>query len=170
MTLSAITTEEFNLWDCKHPHTEIRGRILRNGVGVWAIQCLRCGSQLRQVSKSHPDVLRLTEKVPFDEQLIVNQREQYKEAVNQRWEEQQAEIDHQNQEWWEWYSKYLLTPTWKAKRASVMERAGGICEGCRRNRATQVHHTTYAHVGDELLFELVAVCDSCHRTLHPDAQ
>ena len=26
---------------------------------------------------------------------------------------------------------------------------------------------TYAHVGDELLFELVAICRPCHERLHP---
>ena len=51
-----------------------------------------------------------------------------------------------------------------------MERAQGLCEGCRRRPATEVHHLTYEHVGDELLWELKAVCDHCHRRCHPESQ
>jgi hypothetical protein len=29
-----------------------------------------------------------------------------------------------------------------------------------------VHHLTYAHVFNEFLFELMAVCDECHDRLH----
>ena len=55
---------------------------------------------------------------------------------------------------------------WKKKRGKVLERASGICEGCLEKPATQVHHLSYEHVGDEYLFELVAVCDACHDNLH----
>jgi hypothetical protein len=155
-------------WHCDHPRTSIRWRILRNGVGVWAIQCLRCGGQLRQVAKRDPAVLQITEKEPFDEQLPTQFSDSYKRAFELRIQQEQEEINQQNREWWRWYNQYLLTPAWKAKRKAVMERAGSLCEGCRKRKATQIHHTTYKHVGDELLFELVAVCDSCHRILHPD--
>ena len=32
--------------------------------------------------------------------------------------------------------------------------------------AKQVHHTTYANVGHEFLFELVALCPECHNRYH----
>lgn len=70
-------------------------------------------------------------------------------------------------DWFDVYAEYLASPEWDERRRLVLERAGGICEGCRRARATQVHHTTYKHAGDELLFELVAVCNACHERLHP---
>src|SRR5690606_1665469 len=47
-----------------------------------------------------------------------------------------------------------------------MERAGWICEGCRTRPAEQVHHLTYSHVFDELLFQLVALCEPCHNKAH----
>lgn len=40
-----------------------------------------------------------------------------------------------------------------------------LCEGCGKARATQVHHKTYRNLGDEFLFELVALCDACHKRL-----
>jgi 5-methylcytosine-specific restriction endonuclease McrA len=38
----------------------------------------------------------------------------------------------------------------------------------RLKRATQVHHTTYKHVGNEFLWELRAICDECHDRFHED--
>ena len=45
-----------------------------------------------------------------------------------------------------------------------------MCEGCGVRRAAQVHHLTYEHVGDELLFELVAVCGQCHDRITAQAR
>ncbi len=64
------------------------------------------------------------------------------------------------------YEAYLRTPEWKAKSRLVIERAGGVCEGCGIERATQTHHLTYTHVGNEFLWELRAVCRGCHERWH----
>jgi 5-methylcytosine-specific restriction endonuclease McrA len=37
-------------------------------------------------------------------------------------------------------------------------------DGCQ-SRATQVHHLTYRHLGNEPLFELMAICRDCHEQL-----
>jgi len=66
------------------------------------------------------------------------------------------------------YTAYRKSPEWQKKRLKVLERAKGICEGCGENPATQVHHLTYAHIYDELLFELVALCRDCHSKCHAD--
>jgi 5-methylcytosine-specific restriction endonuclease McrA len=66
------------------------------------------------------------------------------------------------------YQKYLESREWQAKRAKVLKRANHICEGCLSRPAVQVHHTTYANVGHELLFELVALCLDCHARAHSD--
>jgi 5-methylcytosine-specific restriction endonuclease McrA len=73
-------------------------------------------------------------------------------------------------EWWKAYEVHLQSPKWKALRKKVIERANGICEGCGRNKATQAHHLTYERVGDEMLFDLVAVCDECHSKVHQKAE
>lgn len=61
------------------------------------------------------------------------------------------------------YRHHLTSSEWAETRRLAFERSGGLCEGCRRAKATQVHHLTYQHVGAELLFELVALCGDCHR-------
>lgn len=94
------------------------------------------------------------------------------EQEQQKWEEQRAEREKQRQEeseqWWAWYSKYLQTDAWARRRRLVLSRSGGLCEGCREDTAVIAHHITYAHVGNELLFELVALCRPCHQMAHPN--
>lgn len=55
---------------------------------------------------------------------------------------------------------------WKTRRRLVMERAKGLCEGCRQADAAEVHHLSYEHLGNEFLFELVALCRDCHSRVH----
>jgi hypothetical protein len=73
-------------------------------------------------------------------------------------EQREAEREHQAERWRADYEAYLLSPEWDDKRALVLKRARGICEGCGEVPATEVHHLTYTHVGNELLWQLVAVC------------
>jgi 5-methylcytosine-specific restriction endonuclease McrA len=55
----------------------------------------------------------------------------------------------------------------KIRRSKVGSRdSRGVCEGCREQPASEVHHLTYEHVGEEFLWELEAVCDDCHSRVH----
>lgn len=65
-----------------------------------------------------------------------------------------------------WYKKYLASESWAKKRKLVFERCAYICEGCGIEPAAQVHHGTYDHVGYEFLFELVGICQECHKRYH----
>jgi hypothetical protein len=69
------------------------------------------------------------------------------EESRREWEQRERERERQRAEanrlWWQAYSAYLLTPTWREKRAMVLRQAGGCCEGCGRQRAVQVHHRVY---------------------------
>lgn len=64
------------------------------------------------------------------------------------------------------YEQYLGSLVWRRRREKVMQRAGGQCEGCLSNQATDVHHLTYAHVYAEFAFELIALCRVCHERVH----
>jgi hypothetical protein len=77
-----------------------------------------------------------------------------------------AEMEREQKQWRESYEDYLQTPEWADKRQRVLEREGGLCEGCRKRPATQVHHETYRNLGNEPLFELRAVCRVCHQGIH----
>jgi hypothetical protein len=83
-------------------------------------------------------------------------------------QKKQFESQKESIEWWNMYNKYLLTEKWKEIRKKVLERENYICQGCLKNKAVQAHHLTYNNVTDELLFQLISVCLSCHNKLHKD--
>ncbi len=63
------------------------------------------------------------------------------------------------------YPEYLRSEWWQWKRGRAIKRAHGDCELCRQAEATQVHHTTYDHLGMEHNHELVALCRRCHERI-----
>ncbi|MGN6556069.1 MAG: HNH endonuclease, partial [Verrucomicrobiota bacterium] len=77
-----------------------------------------------------------------------------------------TERDRLEQDWQQRYEAYLKSAEWQQKRQLVLARVQGICEGCRSAVATEVHHLTYADVGSEFLFQLVAMCRPCHDRFH----
>lgn len=88
-------------------------------------------------------------------------------TIKRQEEERRATADERNAAWWARYNAYLASDVWRAKREEALARDGRVCQGCRQRLATQVHHRTYDHLGDELLFELISVCDECHAGIHP---
>ena len=64
------------------------------------------------------------------------------------------------------YHRYLKTRDWRYKRDLVFERENGLCQGCKSEPIEEVHHLTYIHIFDELLYELVGLCENCHRKAH----
>ena len=107
-------------------------------------------------------------RAPFDEDLY----EFGADKLARHFDEQRAALNRAIDERWAGkrlaYDAYLASEAWRAKRAEALRRDKGVCQGCRARQATQVHHLTYAHLGDELLFELISVCDDCHERIHGD--
>lgn len=64
------------------------------------------------------------------------------------------------------YKEYLQSSLWKNIREKALFRDNGWCQGCLENRATQVHHLSYDHVGFEFLHELISLCEDCHTRIH----
>lgn len=98
------------------------------------------------------------------------QREIYQREYEERQRQEAQQKDEERREWFEWYDHYLQSPEWREKSRAVIRRANGTCEGCGKRSATQAHHLTYAHVGDEFLWELRAVCTECHERAHADKE
>ena len=148
--------------DCDHPKTVVVWNFSRGGHRQLRKQCAVCGGLAGPV-------MRASEATPDTQQVNAQARDE----ADARWglkAQLEAEKKTQEQvEWWGWYNAYLTTPEWREKRRRVLERAGGLCEGCGGSKATQVHHTTYAHTGDEFLWELRAVCCDCHDRVHAEA-
>lgn len=63
------------------------------------------------------------------------------------------------------YQRYLASREWAVLREKVRKRSGGLCERCSRRPMDAVHHLTYERVGHELLTDLQAICNPCHKYL-----
>lgn len=169
MTLQIVETQSgFSYLKCTCERTAIRLRIQSNGVQIYSLQCLECGRQIKAVSKNAPEVLEMPNVMPFDETLKEQWEARRRAHSDTQLRIRENQVQEQTAEWWRQYDVYLQTTAWRLKRQAVLTRANNWCEGCGKHQATQVHHLTYKHVFDEFLFELVAVCDSCHRRIHPE--
>jgi len=141
--------------DCEHEQTEVRARMLSNGTVVHMRQCLRCGGNRGCVKKTDGGV------PAFDEAL----RQRWLDRESAYYEQRQHEHETRQGEFWRRYDEYLRGPVWGSKKARVLRRDGYMCQACQDRSATQVHHLTYAHVFDEPLFDLISVCEICHKRL-----
>lgn len=65
------------------------------------------------------------------------------------------------------YTVYIQSARWKLTREAVLRRDKKRCVRCGGTYRLQVHHTTYAHFGDEPLDDLITLCDECHDLEHP---
>ena len=164
---NAFQAEYDRLQSCAHPQTELRVRRIQDGRSQLAMQCLACGRRDGEfVSRKALQGRKITDLPHWDTELEEHTDHGADQRRKHAWDEVKTA---QIAEWKKEYDAYLLSDGWDAKRRMVFERCGGICEGCRKRDATQVHHLHYDHLFDEFLFELVAVCKPCHIRLHPEA-
>lgn len=155
--------------ECKHLHTEMRLRTIAGGASTVQIQCTTCGKPTSGALKKTSLTSQALSALPlFDDELLTRGRS----ADTEKWTQRRAEIALEQQgksaEWWARYNEYLRSPRWREKRKLVLERDNYLCQGCRKAQATCVHHLTYDHVLDELLWELESACDDCHQRAHPN--
>ncbi len=68
----------------------------------------------------------------------------------------------------QFHTAYLKTDKWAMLRSKILERDGGICQGCLEKKAVQVHHITYENIGNEFCFELISLCDECHERVYSE--
>jgi 5-methylcytosine-specific restriction endonuclease McrA len=170
-TTAALNEDSRTVWadKCPHTRTEARRRVSDTGRVSYWLQCLHCGSfskgQVAKATLADPDAVPDADDTLSDAYHAARRRRQA--AIEQRHVriQKQEQAEHRR-----WYDQYRKSPRWQTNRRAVMERAQGLCEGCRRRPATEVHHLTYDNVGNEFLWELKAVCSHCHRRCHPEKQ
>lgn len=96
---------------------------------------------------------------------LAESRQAAEAARHDRMEQRAEERAKETAEWWTTYDAYLRSPEWRNRRVKVLERDQYLCQACRDRRAVQVHHLTYAHLFNEPIFELVAICVTCHELI-----
>lgn len=149
-------------FSCRHETRELRRRVVKNGAVAYVRQCVQCGNTSSAVKAEIALAEAGGNAIPdFDASAETQWRDQksarYRQAADSLSGERSAE-----------YSEYLLSPEWEAKRNLVFKRSRDTCEGCGERPADEVHHLSYAHAGNEFLWELVAICTSCHERVHKD--
>jgi hypothetical protein len=164
--MTALPPRLPNTAPCAHANVDLRALTCSNGTIQYVKQCLICGEKIGNPIKK-ADVIAargpLEFILPFDETARSRGRHALTQARKTVFEEDRAA---RNAAFNTWYAQYLETDAWQAIRAKVLRRANGVCEGCMDARPTEIHHLTYQHVGQELLFELVALCRPCHEAAH----
>lgn len=161
---NAAWREHSEAFDCLHENSELRRRVIKGGAIQYVHQCLRCGESRNQpVSKAKVREACSGQEPPaFDDDLRVEWERRRSEAADVIKEKFSRDAFFAD------YDPYLNSAAWAKRRNLVMKRAGGICEGCGERPPQEVHHLTYEHVGNEFLFELVAICSACHDRLHEE--
>ena len=156
--------EVYRTFECHHELlTVVRAPVQGGGV-QYVRQCDLCGEKVGSPISQRDRRAEFGEPPMFDAGIREAHRAARDGAV-------QAVHDWHSAAWGEQvarYHAYLGSDAWRSMRERALVRAGGVCEGCLSATATEVHHLTYTHVGNELAFQLVAVCDACHKVCHGD--
>jgi hypothetical protein len=158
-----VWKEHHERYACTCENKALRKRVVKGGAVQYVYQCQRCGEvSLQAVARTKAfELCEGKEPASLDTKLREEWQRKKSEAA--------AKIDEvANNKFWSGYSEYLATPEWAERRRLVLKRAAGICEGCGIAAAAEVHHLSYEHVGSEFLFELVAICQACHKRIHPE--
>ena len=145
-------------WDCLHDTTEVRTKRIAGGGIQYREQCLTCG---RSASNAIAASTMRDFPAEWDEDLHERWQQAIRDSIAARTTAAQRMRSEE-------YAAYLASTAWKEKREAVLARDRWICQGCRAERACDVHHLTYSHFGRELLFQLVALCRACHDAAHEE--
>jgi hypothetical protein len=139
-------------------------------------QCTSCGKRAdKGGSLKHSTIDNFKEKVirseinKFDDDLYKNKSSVYENynkycelKYYKKQQDKEDEREHNRIKWFEEHNEYLQTDQWKAIRLKVLKRDNFLCQGCLEAPATEVHHLSYTHWKNELMFELLSVCYDCH--------
>jgi hypothetical protein len=157
------------------PHSSgktLRWKTQSNLARVLTYQCLICGRGLDAVRKATIPESRWKAIPEWDKEL----ERRYQEASSQAWnrynanwkERADAEAAAERQSRRDAYAEYLRSAEWQYRRSLRLSLDAHQCQArltyCT-GRATEVHHLTYQHIGNEPLFDLASVCSSCHRQI-----
>lgn len=75
------------------------------------------------------------------------------------------------------YHQYMRSDKWREMRIKRIRADLGMCRGwivekdgrehlCLSRHRLEVHHLTYARLGNEQLSDLISLCHACHKAIH----
>ena len=139
-------------------HTERAYRRYRRTDGRDEVrhQCLSCGDRASVIPKA-----QATAQGIFVDQLPDCEPELTEKLSEASQRNSAARLE----KWFSVYQNYLQSQEWRSIRERVLARDRHRCQGCLQEDAIEAHHLTYANIGDEFLFELVAIGKRCQGRL-----
>lgn len=154
---------------CINPNFETRKLIISNGGIQVRNQCTNCGfvDGKSLGGFASPQRESLTEvdvsfRVSRDNKISTGRKSIFERIRCLKYDKFQQKHKEDVESY---RNVYLQSPEWKLKRKLVLERDNYICQACRVNGATDVHHITYGMIGNEPLFNLISVCRNCHNAI-----
>ncbi len=148
-----------------------------------ALQCIICGRRVSNdispktfsreaIAAMPPWDRNLQRSVQVESKKAKFERQQFERQVQRDLKKALKNGEHirQNAERQSAYNDYLKSEKWQNLRRKALARADSRCEGCGDKPATDVHHLTYERFGNEMLFDLVAVCKDCHKKIHQQSK
>lgn len=150
---------------CKNSRIVYVKRELSNGSCHHKIGCLNCkqtfGGSIKKTAIPKNAAIYNVPLKKYEEYEIWRNalRDKITAFISDKFE--QLKIDYRKN-----YEDYLNSQTWKLKRLKILQRDKFVCQECFTERANNVHHITYANLGDEKDYELVSLCQSCHDKIH----
>ncbi|MGJ8560127.1 MAG: HNH endonuclease [Litorimonas sp.] len=144
---------------CTHEKTSFVMRTVSDGSKQYVEQCLKCGLQ-RGSARSQKDII--VEPEPWDESLAPSYDRAKKKQLDEIFAKHLTIQKRKTGRFSEKYVKHLSSEKWLKTRVKIFRRANNLCEGCLENPARDIHHLTYENLGDEFMFELIALCRPCH--------
>ena len=64
------------------------------------------------------------------------------------------------------YQAVMQSAGWRRRRSQAIRQAGRRCQACGARGPLDVHHLSYAHLGEERPYELAVLCEACHQRAH----
>jgi hypothetical protein len=134
-------------------------RKLENGQVRAAMQCQYCG---------HTQIVKSAFVVGKISDLPLHRLDAYREKAERTAPllakyRQEQEVERKEKR-----LRYMMSDEWRSKRLACLRRSP-VCEaslpGCTR-RAIMAHHLTYDRLFREEPEDLMAVCESCHASIH----
>lgn len=154
---------EFKPPICSHFNKVLRFKTNDLEEKIFGYQCVQCGYRigeyLTQGDVKSSGYTNTDSVMEFDRSILKEWKSHVEKMKHAHWEKQKNKFR-------EWYHNYLTTERWKNIRQLVINRENNVCQGCRKSEIANVHHLNYDWIGYEFLFDLVGLCEPCHRRIH----
>lgn len=163
--------------NCPHSNSEPRYRLYESSDCV-ALQCLDCGKHLRSLKKA--DFPRYQTLPAFEEgkedamnkhysswlsekhDAYENAREELRRDVHVKVMTGELYINDNSM-----FATYYSSIEWARSRERIFERDNYQCRVLTCQKAAEcVHHIVYDRFGEEHDFDLIALCNGCHKDVH----